>query len=82
MSFVVKVDVIMGVILHCSNSFTVKRVVRLVRKTVEGRMDLFQTELLDQFFLLLFGRFRYTYSYISAQLKIMFVGYTKLLKNM
>ena len=43
MSFVVKVDVIMGVILHCSNSFTVKRVVRLVRKTVEGRMDLFQT---------------------------------------
>ena len=56
MSFVVKVDVIMGVILHCSNSFTVKRVVRLVRKTVEGRMDLFQTELLDQFFMLLFGR--------------------------
>ena len=81
MSFVVKVDVIMGVILHCSNSFTVKRVVRLVRKTVEGRMDLFQTKLLDQFFLLLFGRFRYTYSYISVQLKIMFVGYTNPLKN-
>ena len=81
MSFVVKVDVIMGVILHCSNSFTVKRVVRLVRRTVEGRMDLFQTELLDQFFLLLFGRFRYTYSYISVQLKIMFVGYTNPLKN-
>ena len=82
MSFVVKFDVIMGVILHCSNSFTVKRVVRLVRKTVEGRMDLFQKELLDQFFMLLFGRFQYTYSYISVQLKIMFVGYTKPLKNM